>query len=123
MNKLAKQIHEANVKNGFYDKPVEFGTRLMLVVSELSEAIEADRKTGFWLLPEYQADLIANATDDDSFKENFKEFAKDTVQDEIADAVIRLLDLCAFMNIDIDFHVKQKLRYNSLREHKHGKSY
>ena len=44
LNELAKTIHNDAAARGFYDRPPEFGTNLMLVVSELSEALEADRK-------------------------------------------------------------------------------
>ena len=42
---------------------------------------------------------------------------------EIADAVIRLLDLSAGLGIDIDAHVCYKLEYNATRPYKHGKKY
>ena len=44
LNELSKKIHQDNVERGFYDEQREVGTNLMLVVSELGEAIEADRK-------------------------------------------------------------------------------
>lgn len=38
---------------------------------------------------------------------------------ELADAVIRIMDLCGAMNIDIDKAVKDKLAYNAQRaDHK-----
>jgi NTP pyrophosphatase (non-canonical NTP hydrolase) len=42
---------------------------------------------------------------------------------ELADIMIRVMDLCAFKNIDLEAHIKAKMRYNSLREYKHGKKY
>jgi hypothetical protein len=45
------------------------------------------------------------------------------MEDEVADAIIRLLDFCGARGIDIDWHIKNKLRYNATREHKHGKKY
>ncbi len=44
LNELAKQFHERAKAKGFWDEPKETGTLLMLMVSELSEALEADRK-------------------------------------------------------------------------------
>lgn len=41
----------------------------------------------------------------------------------MADIVIRVMDMCAFKGIDLDAHVAAKMRYNSLREHMHGKKY
>jgi len=54
---------------------------------------------------------------------NFITNIKNTFEDELADVVIRVLDLCAFKKIDIESHIKAKMRYNSSRPHKHGKSY
>lgn len=45
---------------------------------------------------------------------------KDTFEDEIADALIRILDMCGHMDIDIAKHVYQKLLYNRTRGYKHG---
>ena len=42
LNELAKRIHQDNVERGFYDEKRELGTLLMLIVSEVSEALEAD---------------------------------------------------------------------------------
>lgn len=47
LNATAEEIHKGNVERGFYDNPKEFGTLLMLTVSELAEALEAHRK-GFF---------------------------------------------------------------------------
>jgi NTP pyrophosphatase (non-canonical NTP hydrolase) len=48
---------------------------------------------------------------------------KDTFEDEIADTVIRLLDLSEGLGIDIEKHIRLKLEYNKTRPHKHGKKY
>jgi len=124
VNDLAWEIHRAAVKKGFYEEPRECGTRLMLVVSELSEALEADR-TG------RHADLAAFDSDQqptprtgcDPFADKFETHVKDTFEDEIADALIRLLDYAAANDIDIERHIDLKMRYNELRPHKHGKEY
>jgi NTP pyrophosphatase (non-canonical NTP hydrolase) len=115
----AKEIHSGNKAKGFYDKPVETGTTLMLITSELSEALEADRHNLRANRLSFEEDL-ANGMD---FKEAFKKNIKDSYEDEIADAIIRLLDHCGFKRIDIDFHVKNKIKYNSTRGKLHGKKY
>lgn len=128
MNKLAKTIHENAVKHGFYDEKREIGTLLMLCVSELSEALEADRQGKYANLREFeewQGRFIPPSEKEinDKFKVDFEYFIKDSFQDEIADTIIRLLDLCGYLNIDIDEHIRLKMKYNEMRENKHGKRY
>ncbi len=43
INDLIRKAHTCAIEKGFYQKPVELGTALMLITSELSEALEADR--------------------------------------------------------------------------------
>ena len=113
LNELAKEVLDINIANGWGDKPHEVGTNLMLIVSELSEAMEADRKGIFAQKDKYYKS-----------KEAFEEYIKDSFEDEIADTIIRCLDLCARRGIDIDFHVRAKLEYNKTRGYHHGgKSY
>ena len=44
LNELAKEIQRINDANGWGEQQHEFGTYLMLIVSELAEALEAHRK-------------------------------------------------------------------------------
>lgn len=132
INKTSKIIHQANCEKGFYDETRETGTLLMLIVSEISEALEADRKNRFAKIEKFEADEDMQCfldlekmgdLGDDFFKENFEKYIKDTYEDEIADTFIRLLDHVGYLGIDIEKHIKLKLKYNSLRPKKHGKEY
>lgn len=98
LNELAKEIYEANKKKGFHDKEYSNEHYLMLVITELSEAVEADRK-------EKKADLNRLESwlkeDKEFFTEPFVWFIKDTVADELADAIIRLLDLAGLRGVHV----------------------
>lgn len=118
LNELSKAIHQDNVDRGFYDDERQIGTLLMLIVSELAEALEADRKDRH--CKESGGALKANGTID---KELFEEKFKNTFEDEIADTFIRLFDLCGYLNIDIRKHIALKLEYNKTRGYRHGKNY
>jgi hypothetical protein len=37
--------------------------------------------------------------------------------------MIRVMDLAAFKGIDLEAHIKAKMRYNATREKYHGKKY
>ena len=133
LTELSRQIYDINAANGFWDEPREIGTLLMLATSELAEALEADRKDKWAdmtgedraFLEEMTAFKYANPSDSDKelYAGVFDERVKDSFEDEIADAIIRLLDISAGHGIDIDFHVKAKMAYNATREYKHGKRY
>lgn len=122
LNKLSEDIYAANKAKGFWDEDRNVGETLMLVVTELSEAMEVHRKTGDIRISEFHKKMVLNAPME-LFPSKFRMLAKDMFGDEIADALIRLFDLAGGFGIDLDFHVSQKLRYNATREHKHGKKY
>ncbi|MDV3706681.1 hypothetical protein CMU55_19450 [Elizabethkingia anophelis] len=146
LNELSQQIYEQNEDKGFYEDGNKLrtlvaneapelmpvlenlitGQRIALITSEASEALEADRKNKSVNEVRYFDEAwknTANEVSDETFKHSFEGVVKDTMEDEIADILIRVLDFCGANNIDIDFHVQAKLRYNSLRPYKHGKNY
>ncbi len=115
LNKLSKQLHDFQIKAGFIDSNI--AQRLMLVHSEISEAFEAFRKNNY-----AQKRYFKERMKNEPQKENifFQELIKDTIEDEIADAIIRLLAFCGENNIDIEFHITEKMKYNELRGYKYG---
>jgi NTP pyrophosphatase (non-canonical NTP hydrolase) len=125
-NSVAKEVYEANKLKGFDVANENIGQTLMLIVSELAEALEADRK-GRNANPHF-FEIDCNTGSDvvpfqERLKQSFESNIKDTFEDEIADTFIRLFDLCGGLGIDIDFHIEKKREYNATREHKHGKKY
>lgn len=113
LNNLSIEFHKFQVEAGF-DNP-DISQRLMLVHSEISEAFEAYRKDDRALI--MNVELCA---DDEEFKKEFESTTKDTLEDEIADAIIRLLAFCSENRIDIEYHIKNKMKYNHLRGYKFG---
>jgi len=127
IKKLQDTAFANALKHGFHHKDQNFGEQLMLIVSELSEALEADRigkhykKENETFLSSY----VNNTTTESEqvYSSMFKERVKDTVEDELADAVIRIADLAGYLGIDLETHIKAKMRYNETRPEKHGKEY
>lgn len=142
LTELSKKVHQGNVDKGFYEehysllqKMNDLGweleyvdsytkafidQRLALVTTEISEAVESNRKNKYADIKEFYKDKQGTPF---HFKSSFESHIKDTVEDELADSLIRILDLAGYMGIDLQMHVDTKLHYNSLREHKHGKAY
>ena len=92
LNELSQICHAVAVSKGFWEGERNRGEILMLVVTELAEAMEAYRRK-----------------EDENFRE------------EIADAFIRLLDLCGGLKIDIEQEIQKKASKNLTRPYKHGK--
>ena len=120
IGKIATIVHDLAKAKGFYDKETSLGEKLMLIVSELGEAIEADRKKRSADLQAYREAVVNQGVPRQTA---FERHVKDSLADELADAVIRLLDLCAHLGIDIAEHVMLKTEYNAGRPRLHGKKY
>jgi len=115
---LIEECHEIAKEKGFWDTERNVGELLMLIVSELGEALEADRKD--FIVNEATMNSIARG---DDLAINYWDKCKDSFQDEIADTFIRLFDLCGGLDIDILWFIKQKLEVNKKRPKLHGKKY
>lgn len=73
---------------GFHDVKVSDEHKLMLIICEVSEAVEADREGRLaQQMPEDWQTL-----NDEDFKMTFLRNVKDSLQDELADVVIRMMD-------------------------------
>jgi NTP pyrophosphatase (non-canonical NTP hydrolase) len=129
-NELAEKIHKNAVDHGFYDEEkINIPEKLMLIVSELGEAMEAYRKEKYANIKLFNAkrmyveknEDISKIYDQDLWDNDFLTTIKDSFEDEIADTIIRILDLCDYMKIDINKHIELKMKYNENRPYKHGK--
>jgi NTP pyrophosphatase (non-canonical NTP hydrolase) len=108
INELCKECHTNAEAKGFWEDIKEIylegyaerhfnnavATRLALIHSEVSEALEAIRNGD---------------------RENFKE--------ELADIVIRVFDLCGGLGIDLECEIEKKMEKNRNRPFKHGKEF
>ena len=95
LNRYAKDCHQWAVAKGFWDVPHSVGHYLMLAFGELHEAIEADR-LGKWAKLDHDTIDTLQRIEGAPYAQEFLREVKDTVEDEIADAVIRLLDLLGY---------------------------
>jgi NTP pyrophosphatase (non-canonical NTP hydrolase) len=114
--RLVDSVHTNAVSKGFWNTSDNIPEKMMLIVSELGEALEALRVN-------HRISIATFAAKDCIDKTFFKENIKDSFEDEICDVVIRLLDLCGYMDIDLAQHILYKMNYNQSREYLHGKSF
>lgn len=89
---LALYAHQQAEAKGFWKEPHHEDHYLMLVLTELAEAVEADRKCNWAVLDPATIDTLERM-EGAPYVQMFLREVKDTVEDEIADACIRLLDL------------------------------
>jgi NTP pyrophosphatase (non-canonical NTP hydrolase) len=124
LNELRDEIFNYAEKQGFHEEPFNFGESLMLVVSELSEALEADRNNKWCGNPILMSGkTLLELLPEEVTKTAYNQSVKDTVEEELADAIMRLCALAGHKKIDLDWHVKAKMTYNKNRPYKHGKKY
>lgn len=109
LNELRDEAYRIACEHGWHDTELSDEHCLMLIVCELAEAVEADRKnrhadrTAFesetmHALREMQLSGTAYNTYECSA---FNTHIKDTLEDEFADVVIRCLDFAGLRGIDL----------------------
>lgn len=204
LNKSIDAISNIAAAHGWYDKKLSDNHYFMMMITEIAEAIQADRRNNKAQMKSFAAfykqkdegefifpDDCYN--DNERFMEGYKLYIEDTVDGEIADIVIRVLSFlgmhgqkikklprlkhteekvdskeyfqectftevgldltsfisrnftghydsddilkdmcrvisfiyewCNHLGVDLDEQIKLKVRFNSLREYKHGKKY
>lgn len=99
LNELRNRAYKTARDHGFHDKELSNEHCLCLVISELMEAVESDRKGKHF--PADEIEEYNNLQKGKFYISVFKNYIKDTVEDELADAVIRLLDLSGLREIDL----------------------
>ena len=112
---------ECEAHKQYYDDQW-FAKNMAEAMGELGEALEARRANAKPKVNIIEKYLEAVRSGGDQ-KINFEVYIKDSEGDEIADCIIRLLQFCSGMGIDIGNHIMLKMEYNSKREYKHGKKY
>lgn len=90
LNALRDECYKIACEHGWHDEEHSERHFLCLVITELCEAVEADRKDRHADLKSFnqsvETDYVPIAT-------AFEGYIKDSVEDELADAAIRILDL------------------------------
>jgi len=99
VGELQAEAHRIAVEHGWWEKERSAGEALMLMVTELSEAMEAWREGS----PE---------------SEKIPGFSQ--VEEELADAIIRILDFAGGHHLDMEGALEAKMAFNETRPYRHG---
>ena len=103
LNELRDRAYKTACEHSWHEEEYSNEHFLCLVISELMEAVEADRKRMHAFRNPFEDFICRFTTDPEhAYKVAFDEYIKDTVEDEISDAVIRLLDLAGLRGIDLE---------------------
>lgn len=114
---LQRRAHLIAKDKGFWQRdfgPETNATKLALIASEVSEALEADRES--W---EYFA--ASAAVPRRIMSKKIPGFS--TFEEELADVVIRTMDLAERRKLNLGGAIKAKLAFNETRPTRHGKAY
>ena len=99
LNYLSGLVHGIARHKGWYEKPRIAPELLCLIHSEVSECLEAYR-------------------DGDKMSGKLTNYRETTI--ELADVIIRVLDMAAYYGMDIGGAVMAKIHYNEDRPQRHG---
>jgi NTP pyrophosphatase (non-canonical NTP hydrolase) len=98
LNELRDRAYKTACEHGFHKEELSDKHLLMLVITELCEAIEADRKGKKIDIKQFECGISYPKND---FKQVYEYCIKGSVEEELADAAIRLLDLAGLRNIEV----------------------
>ena len=91
---LAEDAFKIADKHGFYNENTEVETELMLIITEMSEAVQADRHNRHGSIEDYESEIQMCR----DFPTAYKNALEGTVESEFADIAIRILSLLGWMN-------------------------
>ena len=91
LTELRDRAYRAACDNGFHDEQKPDAVYKMLIITEIAEAVQADRK-GLYA----DKDKFDYAVDRGAYdcEEAYEMYIRGSVEEELADIIIRILDYC-----------------------------
>lgn len=109
---LAEDAFKNADKHGFYTESIEIETELMLIITEMSEAVQADRHNRHGSIEDYESEIQMGRDIPTAYKNSLE----GTVESEFADIAIRILSLLGW----IDSKTPIKLKSDSILADEYG---
>lgn len=113
LNELRDKAYQCAIAHGWHEEEHSDEHWLCLIISELMEAVQADRKnrhaTNLDVINTFCENLKGGMFDEEH-KDLYEMFVKDTVEDELADACIRIFDFAGLRNIEIADFIEEEIR-------------
>lgn len=106
------EIHQLAKDKGWHEEKRNIGEMLALIHSELSEALEEYREFPASALYTEEPRYVVCRIDEKQKPLGFGI--------ELADAVIRIFDMCELLGIDIEEMMEKKHEFNKTRPFRHG---
>jgi len=98
IKEMVEKCYANSKEKGFWEASMNIPEKVMLVVTELAEGVEA-----------YRHGKVTGE--------------KDCFAEEIADAMIRICDIAGYLEIDLEREIMTKMNYNKSRPYLHGKKF
>ena len=99
LNKLRDEAYQIAKEHGWHDKEYSDSHWLMLLITEIAEAVQAHRKGDYADDRSFELQTLQG----EDFKTSFELHIKNSVEDELSDVVIRCLDLAGLRGIDFRY--------------------
>ena len=91
--KLQQRIWDVATAHGWHEQPISTAQYCGLIMTEMAEAIEADRNGRRADMESFNERMSNLDGSDECFKEMYKRYVKGSIEEEFADVVIRVLDM------------------------------
>lgn len=101
--KLVNRVHDNAVRHGWHEEKLSADHWLMMIITEVCEMIEADRKGKHANKEWFIQRMKESGADDKDFIYTFKASIKDSVEDELSDICIRIMDMAGELYTTDDF--------------------